>query len=273
MTLKFGLKSVGAAALGLGLAACNNILKEFATTNSNDAYLYDARAAMNDRDYDRAITKLAALTPDYQARRDVIVTTAGAYAGRCGLDFLSVVRTIIDQPSANLFKLLLQNFKTATTGSVADCATAETWMRKLAPSNDFTSLEPGDAMFLAVAALANIGATLGTYADLNHDGTPDPSFDACNTTKFPDARARAVAVSLNLALAGVQASNSTAISGSVAGVAAACAALPVGANFCGTYDAATFTTMQIQVLNGLVHSQDSPGLGTCANTLANCVCH
>lgn len=267
------LKSAFAVVACLALAACGNILKEFATKDSNDAYLYDAQTAINGRDYDLALEKLNALTPAYQARRDVVTTTAAAYAGRCGLDFLAVVRAILDQPSLNLFSLLVQNFKNATTGSIDDCAAAVALMRTLTPGDDFTRLSADEALFMAITAIAHIGATLGTYADLNHDGTPDPAFDSCNTTKFPDARARAVGVSLNLVVGAVTASNNQTLGASIAGVAAACAALPSGSSFCGIYDPTAFTVPEVKVLNGLLASRDAPGLGTCANTFANCVCN
>jgi hypothetical protein len=259
-------------AMTLITGGCRNLFEDLSTKNTNDAYFADAKTAINDRDYSLALTKLLATTPEYQAKREVILTIAGAYAGRCGLDFLKVVRGIIDAPTVRLFPLLVSNFKGATTGSIDDCDSAQTWVLKLAPARDFSGLSADENLFVAVTSLAKIGAILGTYADLDRDGVADSSFDACNTVKLPAARTRDLGVDLNLILASLAASGNTQLTGSTAGVAAVCAALPAGQNFCGIYDPAGFSPAMLQLLGGLIGSRDAVGLGTCADTFPNCVC-
>jgi len=254
------------------LFGCTNLFKDVSVRNTNDAYLADAKAAMDDRDYTRALTKLLATTPEFQAKREVILTIGSAFAGRCGLDFLGLVRSIVDAPGTRLFPQLVSNFRTATTGNIDDCAQAQTWVRKLAPTNDFTSLSADENLFLAVASIAKIGVTLGTYADLDHDGVPDASFDACNTVKFPAARTRELGVDLNVVRATLAASGNTQLAGSTAGVAATCAALPAGQNFCGIFSPADFSASMVRLLGGLIASRDAVGLGTCADTFPNCIC-
>ena len=273
MNPPFRPRLVWSLALGvMALAGCQNIFQDISTRNTNDAYLEDARAAMNDRDYTRALTKLLATTETYQARREVILAIASAYAGRCGLDVLALTQAIVNAPTQRLFPLLLGAFKGATTGQIADCGQAQTWVRKLAPGDNFALLTADESLFLAVASIARVGAILSTFADLDLNGVVDPSFDACNTTKLPDAPKRDVGVALNLTLAGLKASGNTQLAGSTGGVASTCAALPAGQNFCGVYDPAGFTAPMVQLLGGVIGSQDLVGLGSCAHAFPSCIC-
>jgi hypothetical protein len=270
------LKLIGQTCLAVAVVtlatACENAFDELSVKNTNDAYYYDALRLIDQRDYNSAITKLLALTDDFKAKREVTSTIASAYAGRCGLDMLSLVQSIDSNSSSRLFPILLLNFKAATTASVDDCMEAETWMRKLAPGDDFTKLTADENVFLALTSFAKIGAILGTYADNDDDGVADPAFDSCNTSQLPDSKAREVGVGVNLALSALAASGSDVVSGMLDSVTSTCSSLPAGLNFCGTYDGTAFTTQEVQALGGLIRSQDAVGLGTCADTLPNCVC-
>lgn len=266
------LLACGVALAALGLGSCKNAFEEASVKNSNEGYYFDAQQFINSRDYDSAITKLNALTPEFKARRDVTVIIASAYAGRCGLDFLSLAKSISDNPSMRIFPVLLQNFKLATTGSIADCNQAETWMRTLAPTNNFASMTPDEAAFLAMVSLSKIGATLGTYADLDDDGVADVGFDSCNTTQLPDLRTRNLAVSLNIAAAALSASGAAVGGSTFTSLSSACASFPAGTSFCGIYDPTALTVNQVKVFNGLVKAQDIAGVGTCPDTTQNCTC-
>ena len=256
----------------VSLGSCKNAFDEGSKKNSNEGYYFDAQQLIDKRDYTGAITKLNALTPAFKARRDVVATTASAYAGRCGLDFLSLAKSISDNPSLRIFPVLLLNFSASTTGSITDCSQAETLMRTLAPADDFTQLTRDEAAFLAMVSLSKIGSIMGTYADLDKNAVADPGFDSCNTTQLPDARARDTAVSLNLAAAALNASGTTVGGSTFSNLNTACASFPAGTSPCGIYDPNALTVNQVKVVGGLIKAQDIVGLGTCANTTQMCTC-
>lgn len=270
--LRRGALALGLVAALIGLGSCKNAFDEGSTKNSNEGFYFDAQQLIDKRDYDGAITKLNALTPEFKVRRDVVVTTASAYAGRCGLDFLGLAKSITDNASLRIFPVLLLNFSFATTGNIADCSQAETLMRTLAPADDFTKLSSDEAAFLAMASLSKIGSILGTYADLDKNGTADPGFDSCNTTVLPDARARETGVSLNLAAAALNASGASVGGSTFTNLNTSCASFPAGTSPCGVYDPNALTVNQVKVLGGLIKAQDIVGVGTCANTTQMCTC-
>lgn len=260
-------------ALVLGSASgCQNALSESADKNSNAAVYFDAQKLLSARDYDTAISKLLSLTGAFRTRHDVVVTTASAYAGRCGLDMIGLVDAISSNPGTRLFPLLLSKYKTAAAGNIADCAQAETLIRSLAPSDNFASLSGDENVFLAFLSLVKVGAILATYADLDDDGVADGTFDSCNTTKLPDAKARDLGTGITLAMAALTASGAPVAGAALSGFTTACASLPAPAQFCTIYDPAAFSANMVKAINGLVRTQDYVGLGTCADTLANCVC-
>lgn len=254
------------------LTSCKNALEESAVKNSNEAYYFDAQRAMDSGLWDSAIAKLAALTPEFRARRDVVGTTASAYAGRCGLNMLLLAKSIADNSSTRLFPLLLSNFRTATTGSISDCIEAENRMRTLAPADDYTRLTPDENVFLAFVEFAKVGAILGTFGDLNHDGTVDPGFDSCQTPQLADNYLREIGTGLNIAAASLVASGSSIGSSAFSGISSACSSLPASLNFCGVFTPAGFSVNMAKALGGLVKAQDAVGVGTCTDTTPNCVC-
>lgn len=256
----------------LSLSGCPNAFQEAAQRTTDPAVYFAAQRDLDSRDFSSAITKLLSLSAGYKARRDVVTTIASAYAGRCGLDFLNLIQSIEDNPSSRLFPLLMSNFSNASATSVADCAEAERWLRTLAPTNVFTNLTSDENVMLAMLSLAKIGATLGAYADLDHNGVVDATFDTCDTTKLPDAAAREIGTGVTLAIAAISASGASVGSAALDSISSVCSALPPGFDFCTIYTTTDFTVNQMKALNGLTGANDAVGVGSCANTTANCIC-
>jgi hypothetical protein len=254
------------------LTGCPNAFQESAQKTSNEAVYFAAQRDLDASDYTAAITKLLSLTSAYKSKREVVATIASAYAGRCGLQFLTLVQLISDNPGTRLFPLLLSNFRDATASNLADCVEGERWLRTLAPTNGFSDLTGDENVMLAMLSLAKVGAALGAYGDLNHDGTVDVGFDTCDPLKLPDATAREIGTGITLAIGSLAASGATIGSTAFSAVSSLCSSLPAGFDFCSVYTPADFTSNQVKALNGLTKSQDAIGLGSCADTTANCVC-
>lgn len=254
------------------VTSCKNAFEESAQKNTNEAVYFAAQRDLDASDFDSAITKLLTLSTAYKSRREVVATIASAYAGRCGLQFLTLVQLISDNPGSRLFPLLIQNFKNSTVSDIADCVEGERWLRTLAPTNVFTDLTSDENIMLAMLSFAKIGSALATYGDLDHDGVADATFDTCNVANLPDATAREIGTGITVAISAIAASGATIGAGALNAVATACSSLPAGQNFCSIYVPADFTAAQVKVINGLIASTDTVGLGTCNNTLMNCVC-
>ncbi len=262
----------------LAFSGCLNILAEVAKKDSDEAIYKAALIAMDSRDYAAAITDFQKLSTTFIGQRSVTVNYASAFAGRCGLDLLLLVDSIKTNASANLFITLMKNFKGATTTNISDCLQAETLIRSI--NNSAASRNVDENLLMVFVSFAKIGAILATYADTNADGTPDAGFDSCNTTQFPNAKAREVASAINLivdslsgpgvpTLLGAATTSLTSICTTLAGISATYA-------FCGANPAVTdptaYTANQIKALNGVIKTTDFPGLGTCNNTTVNCIC-
>src|SRR4051812_28398315 len=72
-------------------SSCLNLYSELADKNSDAALFYEAKDYSNQKDFDSAINVIEGqMGAGYQARRDVQVFLASAYAGRCGLEYLQM---------------------------------------------------------------------------------------------------------------------------------------------------------------------------------------
>ena len=254
------------------LTGCPNAFQESAKKDTSEAVYFAAQRDLDLGDYDSAITKLNSLNATFKTKRDVVATIASAYAGRCGLNFLTLVETMSNNTGSRLLPILLTQFSGSTASNIADCAAAEVWLRTLAPTNNFASLTTDENIMLAILSLAKVGAAIATYADLNADGSVDGGFNACNTANLPDATAREIGTGITLSIAAFAASGSAIAGAALGSVTDQCSSLPPGYDFCSIYTPADFTADQMKAVNGLIGSQDLIGLGSCADTLANCVC-
>lgn len=266
------LRALTICCISAVLTGCPNAFQESAQKTTNEAIYFSAQRDLDASDYSSAITKLLSLTAAYKTKREVVATIASAYAGRCGLQFLTLVQQISDNAGSRLFPLLMSNFRNATATNLADCVEGERWLRTLAPTNTFADLTTDENVMLAVLSLAKIGAALGTYADLDHDGSVDATFDACDTAKLPEATSREIGTGVTLAIAALSASGSSIGESAFSSVSNICGSLPGGFNFCTLYAPADFSTDQIKAINGLIGAQDAVGVGSCADTTTNCIC-
>ena len=108
-----------------------NAFSEFANKATDKAWLYQANIDMNAKNWTAAIADFQAMSPAGLAAVSVTENFAAAYAGRCGLDLVSLVFKLTGSPSTNLFQVLLSTFQGAAVGQSADCVKAESLLQGL----------------------------------------------------------------------------------------------------------------------------------------------
>ncbi len=256
------------------LSCSQNAFLESAKRDTDAALLFEAKKQMNGSQWTAAIDTLLRMSPTGRAERAAKTALASAYAGRCGLNLIRLADQLSNAGNGGgLFALFMGALQNATVSSVADCKEAEETLRSI--STDPAARTVDENLMLSFIEFSKMGAILATYADTNNDGTADPGFDACNVADLPEAMVREFGTGITLAIEGLNASGSTLGSSLATAVSGACSAL-AGVNpaydFCSITEPADFSADQVKALAGLIHSEDDPGLGTCTDTLAACVC-
>ena len=256
------------------VASCGqNVFREFADRNSDAAKLFEANKQLNSQNWSSAITTLQSLSAPALASRSVQLTLASAYAGRCGLNFISKVDGLVNNASGNLFSQLLSIYRAASTAQVQDCIQAEAIVLALSSAPSGRSAD--ENLFLSLVGLAKIGAIFGEFADLNEDGAVDGGFNACDPADLPVASLRQVGTGITIALSSLAATNSQLVNSIGTSLTSVCddlEAFDPALNFCEVTDPAAFTAVQLRAIGGIVRASDYPGLGTCAGNPIVCAC-
>jgi hypothetical protein len=272
------------ALISFNLSCSVNILENFADKTTNDALYVDAQLLMSKRDYSGALAKIAGMTGDYPAKREVLMLKASAYGGLCGLDFLDFVGRLGDMGGTRLFPLLLDAFRAGTTtDSIENCKLAQATIESIGA----TSVRTGDENMLMVLILfSKIGNILSYYADADQDGTVTASYDVCaigGGTRaaggaIDDDDLRELGTGITLAVQNIGAVSSTVDLGadSLDDVQNACAQLASvnpAYDFCAVTDPADFTATQLKGIRSLLKEDQSVGLGAnCSGDLTACNC-
>lgn len=238
--------------------SCLNLYSELADKNSDGALFQEAMDFSNAKDFDSAINIVEnQMSSGYQAKRNVQVFLASAYAGRCGLGYLQMAAAQLNATAGTSpMEVTLDQLKNST--SEADCKTAEGIMRTQSPAGDgIMSDNANDAFLMAMIALAKIGAILERVGDTgagnpNNDGVIDAGFDACSVVTLPDADAREIATGLTLVNTNISASG-TSFAGKMGALAGVCTA--IGGTTCTNTNPATFTANEVKAMRGVVNYQ------------------
>lgn len=183
---------IALAVLACAQLSCGgpNYFKDAAVKDSDEALYEDALKLIDAADYTGAIEKINQTSATFRTGRKVVRSLAGAYAGRCGLDFMAFTQGLGGSGAPfNLFK----NGFTSSTVVPADCQTAQeviegafgaTAAERIA--NLGTSEGNSVNMFMAVLGMSKIGSTLREAADADQDGTVDGGYDSCDSSKLSD---------------------------------------------------------------------------------------
>lgn len=191
-----------------------NVLGGMASRDSDAAVYEEARKKLDDREWDAAITMMTVdLSATYQARTDVKETLAGAYAGKCGLEFVTFVAGLASSNSiAQLYGFFMSAMKNKIVVPAA-CDSAQTILESFGNAAARTA---DQNLFLTIIGMAKAGAWIRIKADQDNsglgNGTMDAGFNPCNNVSFPDENVIKATVGLGLVL-----NNVTSISSRIAG--------------------------------------------------------
>jgi hypothetical protein len=269
------LKSLLISVTLVGNLSCTgeNPFKDLASNRNSDQALFeDAQKLLDSRNYTAAIEKILATTPAFQAQSRVKDSLAGAYAARCGMEFLTFVTNLTGGSSQSFYKLAMNGFVQVDTSNFADCVQARDIVKSVGNVGQRSASEN---LFLAILGMAMLGNRVRANADklptTLGDGNVDAGFN-CGPTKFPIASAAATIEAFALILenlAGV-----AAIAGGTANqlsnLAASCGASCTTITYAGATPAESDAA--IIAARALMNMRDI-GLGACTDpNPINCGC-
>ncbi len=248
---------------------CDNILEETAKKDTREAVYYQAKKAMDSKDYDTAITLMLSLGPTFLAQRDVAAVYASAYSGRCGLDFVQLVSDLENvgaSPSVLLY--LMGIFPNGTDAKITDCVLAEGILKSFGNESARTDDEN---VLMGLSSLTKVGIVLNRYADSDNDGVADAGFDHCDATDLPDDAVGEIGTGIGLSLLSISAVASDLSSDTFTAITDLCALDPSLNAFCTTTDKNNFTANEIKALRAVIGSTDF-GIASCAGAFITCLC-
>jgi hypothetical protein len=256
------------------LSCSVNILEEFGDKDTDLAKLHEAQILISGGSFDSAITVISSMSTAYQSRSEVKSLFASAYAGRCGLNFLSFVDVLSNMGSERLLLYLMQSRNGATLAQQSDCAQAISIVESI--SADATERSDDENIFMAFVAFFQIGTILNIYADTNDDGTAD-WVDGCNNASFAEADARAYSAALMIALSSINAVANASVGGDqISEINSVCTALgnpPFNeTDICTKTNPADFDASELRLLRTLAVENSDVGVGSCAGDVTACLC-
>ena len=242
-------------------SSCANIFREGARKDFDAAYIFDAKKLMDTQDWTGALTKLALVSTAAQADRSYKALKASAYAGRCGLNLISLLNTISNAGGAAFMPTLLNAFKTATVTNYNDCVLAETTLMGISTNPSLRSAD--ENVLAALVEWAKLGVLLAstTGFDDNDDGTIDGALGGC-VPQLTDTQMDSVGHALTISLASLTASATSAGNATTNFQAICTAASNAGyGSFCNNVDpSGTFSTSERHFISWIIRSGDA-GMG------------
>jgi hypothetical protein len=242
--------------------SCANLFYDLSPKDTDKAKLFQAKLELDQSQWDDAITIIASMSATYQAKREVQVLKASAYAGRCGIDMLNLINSISNGTGTEkLFGTLMIAMHDATLSSVTDCITAETTLNAIGAAAARTVDEN---LLMTFVEFGKIGAILHIKADLDDDDVVDAGFDACDNNDLPRldldlpndyATATQLVVALSTAVTSLQASGSTIAQSDLADLTAVCNP-GGGSNICTATTAASVTDPMRMTMRAIVNANE-----------------
>jgi hypothetical protein len=162
--------------------SCSNLFKPAASKDTDKAIYYEAKKLIDEQKYTDAITYLNQLSTTFIADNKVKITFASAYAGACGMEFITFFGSIKGGVSGAFYKLFMNIF-TNRAANPNYCILAERKIKEIgadAATRDAVTGEKEANFFMAILAMAKAGSLLRSKADLDNDGAKDGTFDVCS---------------------------------------------------------------------------------------------
>jgi len=243
-------------------SSCANVFDSLADKTTDDAILESARLHLASGDWTNAISDFAKLSSTALADPDVVTDYASAYAGRCGLDFLTLATVIQNYQNApatqpNFLQLIMRMISASTAAQYNDCISAETKLKTIATAG-VVSTQKGRYL-MAFSSLAKIGAILNFRADADKDGNVDASWDPCDAsngdTYLPQAEVAEIMTGLVLFYQNLK--NESYASAIVSPIGTICTSIngqPY--DFCAQTTTAGSTQPRRQLIRGIVRETD-----------------
>lgn len=213
-----------------------NLFQLTAKKDTSEAIYQDARASLNNLDYDTAITKLVELqTKDSSfylkcEKVDGVKTCpredlAGAYASKCGLNFVTFVSALTSS-TGSPFAFFMSKF-TSIDVIPSQCYEAQKVIESFSTSSASRTTEQN--LFMAILGMAKMGTYLRASADTNKDGSIDSLYSSCNSSSISTNDLRQVISGMGLVI-----DNLAAITAVLSGSSAALTDLETIKNVCGS---------------------------------------
>jgi hypothetical protein len=281
------LKRILPLILMFNVVACSNFFTTTAKKDSDEALYEDAVKLVNSYEFDAAITKLLSMSTAAQTGVAYRNTLAGAYAGKCGLDFISFLNGISTGGSSAFFASFMAGF----TGTAVDPDACVDAQNVILSFGTLASERTSDQnLFLAILSMAKIGTYLRSVADTDGtgnlgNGTVDTGFDVCASTApgapgagslapfyLSDTQVAEVITGLSLILQNIAAVTAVASGTSfdaLASFEATCALIP--GNPCSVTDATAVTAPMIAAFRKLLDTT-AIGIGDCADSSGALCC-
>ncbi len=166
----------------LQLSCSQNLFSDLGSKSTDEALFVEAQSAVNKQEYQFAIDIITLkMSSSFQLKTPSRQLLAGAYAGKCGLNFLSYVDSISHATSTSAFVLVSIPFVQRV--SVPDsCLDALKVMEAIGPSTSRTVTQNA---FAAIVGMSLMGTATRVYTDalpVNGDGTQDAVGISCTLT-------------------------------------------------------------------------------------------
>lgn len=183
--------------------SCSNFFKEAADKSTDEAKLEEIRKLMNSQDWDLALAEFEELSESQKSQVATIETWASAYAGKCGLNFVSYFNNLSEASlgGTTLFKYFMNAF-TGVSVNPSSCYSAQLKMEEI--STDPAERSSGQNLFMAILGMVKVGTYLRNIADKDGtgglgDGNADtPTYNSCNTSSLSDNDVKQIMTGIGL---------------------------------------------------------------------------
>jgi hypothetical protein len=263
------LRLAVAGAAILGASGCGNLFLELADTSTDQALMYQAKKDLGTGLWTQAIADIGKMTAATQAARATQDLLASAYAGRCGLDAITISLKLSGLGSAKFFGFVYNIGLGATASEITDCLTSETILLGVGGTG---ALRTGDEnLLLAFMELVKMGSILALKSDPNATGTPLWSRAGTNhpcdasggtaPTQLTNADVDNMLIGFDIFIDSITAAGSNGAASVVTVVNALKAFLPGGfAGFFTVYTASGSNGNYRQLMRAMIEEQNSIGL-------------
>lgn len=154
----------------LTIGCSQNVLNNLSSKTTDDAYLEEARKALNSKDYEKTIDILLnKISENRRAQSDVKELLASGYGGQCGLVFLEFIEHLKDQTAGSAFNIIMTAFVNVQIRPDR-CLLALDVLESIGPPSQRS---PNQNAFAATLGMTLMGTTLRNSADT----TPSPGGD------------------------------------------------------------------------------------------------